>query len=113
MSAARRWTMADIRDASTGHFFDRKAMRGFGDTMRSFAVVDGGKPGPDGLVTFRRVRPMTDSRGVNMGGVGKLSNIDEAAEAGEITDAGVADAVHWLEGWVCAQSARLGVEIVT
>jgi hypothetical protein len=42
-----------------------------------------------------------------------LSNIDEAASAGEITDAGVADAVHWLEGWVCAQSERLGVEIVT
>mgnify|MGYP000063485204 FL=1 len=42
-----------------------------------------------------------------------LSRIDEAAEAGDLTDAGVADAVHWLEGWVCAQSARLGVEIVT
>ena len=42
-----------------------------------------------------------------------LSRIDDAASAGEITDAALADAVHWLEGWVVAQSERLGVEIVT
>lgn len=42
-----------------------------------------------------------------------LSRIDEAATVGDLTDAGVADAVAWLEDWVCEQSARLGVEIVT
>ena len=42
-----------------------------------------------------------------------LSRIDEAGAAGELSDAGIADAVHWLEGWVSIQSARLGVEVVT
>ena len=79
--SAHPWSMSDIRATSLAkgcHFFDRKTMRGFGDTMRSFAVVDGGKPGPDGLVTFRRVRPMHDSRGACMGGVGKLYRFDPA-----------------------------------
>ncbi len=41
------------------------------------------------------------------------SRIDDAGAAGELTDAAIADAMAWLEDWVCAQSIRLGVEIVT
>jgi hypothetical protein len=31
------------RNNPEGHFFDRKTMRFFGDTMRNFGVRDGGK----------------------------------------------------------------------
>jgi hypothetical protein len=31
------------RNNPGGHFFDRKTMRFFGDTMRNFGVTDGGK----------------------------------------------------------------------
>jgi hypothetical protein len=31
------------RNNPGGHFFDRKTMRFFGDTMQNFRVVDGGK----------------------------------------------------------------------
>lgn len=69
-SRAPKLTMADIRAAHMEagfHFFDRKSMAFFGDTMRSFAVHQ-----INGATYLRRVRPMYDRSGRNMGGVGKL-----------------------------------------
>lgn len=60
-----RWTVADIRHANSeagGYFFARGTMRFFGDTMRSFRVEHDGD-----RVFLVRVRPMRNSRGVNMG----------------------------------------------
>ncbi len=70
-----RYTLADIKamnEAGGGHFFDRKTMRAFGDTMASFAV----RHMADGTVELERVRPMRDRSGRDMGGVGKRYAVD-------------------------------------
>ena len=42
-----------------------------------------------------------------------LSRIDASLEAGELTEAGYADAFAWLESWTACQSARLGVVVAS
>lgn len=69
------WRLSEIRaanDAAGRFFFSRDTMRFFGDTMRSFAVSHG----DDGTVYVRRVRPMRDRNGRNMGGVGQVRVFD-------------------------------------
>ena len=69
------WRLSEIRaanDAAGRFFFSRATMRAFGDTMRSFAVSHG----DDGTVYVRRVRPMHDRDGRNMGGVGQVRIFD-------------------------------------
>ena len=81
MTTTDKWTLADIREANMRaghHFFERSAMRFFGDTMRSFAVRH-----RDGKVLIERVRPMRDRDGRNMGGVGKLYKFNP--ETGDIS----------------------------
>ena len=51
---ALNYSMADIRAASTGHFFDRKTMKAFGDTMKCFRVLVNGMPDERGIVRFYR-----------------------------------------------------------
>jgi len=56
MTGSDQWTLAEIRLRNRdtgGNFFDRRTMRFFGDTMRSFKVRHRG-----GLVLLERVRPM-------------------------------------------------------
>lgn len=75
MNPATPWTLSEIRAASLAagnHFFTRETMRFFGDTMRSFRIMDGGRPDAAGMVRFRRVRPMRSRDGSDMGGVGKV-----------------------------------------
>ena len=76
MGTRTRWTLADIRHANSeagGYFFRRDTMRAFGDTMRSYRVEHDGD-----RVFLVRVRPMRNSRGVNMGGVGDRSEFNRA-----------------------------------
>jgi hypothetical protein len=46
--------------------------------MRSFRIVDGGRPDAAGLVRFQRVRPMRSRDGREMGGVGKVYTFNPA-----------------------------------
>ena len=39
MALAKRWTVAAVRDAHTGHFFDRGTMAFFGDTLACFGTL--------------------------------------------------------------------------
>ena len=39
--------------------------------------------------------------------------LDESLEAGELTEAGYADAFGWLEQWVEHHAARLGVVVLS
>ena len=76
-------TVSDIRAANIeagGHFFDRKTMQFFGDTVRNFAVCE-----IDGAIYLRRVRPMRNSSGKSMGGMGKLYAVN--METGAINSA--------------------------
>lgn len=70
----RKPSLSEVRQAtidSGSHFFSRSTMRFFRDTMRSFKVV-----AEDGQLYLERVRPMRDSRGTDMGGVGDRRIID-------------------------------------
>ncbi len=81
MTPATPWTLSEIRAASLAagnHFFTRQTMRFFGDTMRSFRIVDGGRLDAAGLVRFQRVRPMRSRDGCEMGGVGKVYTFNPA-----------------------------------
>lgn len=54
MSTQNRLTMSEIRErviASGSHFFDRKTMRFFGETMRNYGA---GEVLPDGCQVFRK-----------------------------------------------------------
>jgi hypothetical protein len=76
-------TIADIRAANMEagfHFFDRKTMSAFGDTVRSFAVRS-----IDGAIYLQRIRAMRDRGGRDMGGVGKLYLVN--METGAINSA--------------------------
>ena len=48
----KRWTLSAIRNAHKGHFFDRKTLQFFGETMGNFAVRCEG-----GAVYVERVKP--------------------------------------------------------
>lgn len=66
-----RFTLSQIREANGnagGLFFSRAAMRHFGDTAKSFRVIDLGASG----IFLERLTAMRDRDGRDMGGIGKL-----------------------------------------
>jgi hypothetical protein len=77
-------TLQEIRAANERagfFFFSKKTMRFFGDTQASFVVRQFGA-----VVCLERVKPMRDTDGRNMGGVGKLYRFNP--ETGDVRGLG-------------------------